>query len=272
MKNFVEKTIGDIQTVFADLFYSEEMARRKGLFQRLDPRVKMFSVLSLITAVNFCKTIPALILMIGYVMILAVGSRVPLARYLWRVSVVSVIFTGTIALPSIFNIVRPGEPFWLITEHLYITKPGLSGAGMLILRSFGSVSLIYLWTATTPWAEILKSLSVLKIPAPFVATLEMAHRYIFLGLEVAANLFTARKSRSLGKSAGKDDRRFVAGIMGHLFIRTTMLGEEVYQAMLSRGYSGEMKTISQFRISLADYRWMIFNIVLFISAIVLKIF
>lgn len=106
-------------------------------------------------------------------------------------------------------------------------------------------------------------MKAVKIPAPFVATLEMAHRYIFLGLEMAANLFIARKSRSLGKSTAGEGRRFVANITGNLLIRTTVLGDEVYQAMLSRGYSGEVKMMSRFRIGVADYLWCVFDEVAF---------
>jgi cobalt/nickel transport system permease protein len=261
MKNFGEKTILDIQAVFSDLFYTEEIARRKGLLQILDPRVKLLSLLCLIIGANFIRTIPVLAIMVGYILLLAVCSKVPLGRFLWRVSMVSVIFTGIVVLPSIFNIVKPGAPLWQLSKHIYITKPGFYGASLLILRSLGSISIVYLLTSTTKWAEILKSLSVLKIPAPFVATLEMTQRYIFLGLELAANLFMARKSRCLGKSSGSESRRFVASTMGNLLIRTTVLGDEVYQAMISRGYTGEIRTISKFRVGMADYLWISLNLV-----------
>lgn len=55
------------------------------------------------------------------------------------------------------------------------------------MRSFGSLALVYLFTATTKWTHFLKSLKVLKIPASFMAIPEMTHRYIFLGLELAFN-------------------------------------------------------------------------------------
>jgi cobalt/nickel transport system permease protein len=264
MKNFVEKTILDIQSVFCELFYTEETARQKGLLQLLDPRVKIISLLGLIIIINLSKTIPALAVFSGYVLFLSVCSRVPIVRYLWRVSILAIIFTGIVVLPSIFNIVKPGEPLWRISKYIYITSPGFYGACLLVLRSFGSISVVYLLASTTKWVQILKSLRILKIPAPFMAILEMTHRYIFLGLESASNLFIARKSRSLGKSTGKEGRRFVAVTMGNLFIRTTVLGNEVYQAMLSRGYTGEIRMITRFQIRRADYLWLVVNIILLV--------
>ncbi len=259
LKNFIEKTLLDIQGIFCELFYSEQTARLKGLLQLLDPRIKLLSFLGLIIFGNFLQTITELAVLAIYILILAVLSRVSLLRLIWRVAVLVLVFTGIVTVPSLFNIVRPGEPLWRISQQLYITRQGMSGAILLVMRSFCSISLVYLLTSTTQWEELLKSLRVLKIPAPFIMTLEMTHRYIFLGLEIASNFFIARKSRSLGKSTGKEGRRFVAHIAGQLFIRTSMAGDLVYQAMLSRGYTGEVKSIHRFKVSLPDYLWLVFN-------------
>ncbi len=259
LKNFIEKTILDIQGIFCELFYAEQTARLKGLLQLLDPRIKLLSFLGLIIFGNCLQTVTELAVLAMYILILAVLSRVSLPRMIWRVAALVLVFTGIVTLPSIFNIVRPGEPLWRISQQLYITRQGMSGAILLVMRSFCSISVVYLLTATTQWEELLKSLRVLKIPAPFIMTLEMTHRYIFLGLETASNFFIARKSRSLGKSSGKEGRRFVAHTAGQLFIRTSMAGELVYQAMLSRGYTGEAKSINRFKLGLPDYWWLIFN-------------
>jgi len=260
MTNFAEKTILDIQTIFSDLFYSEETTRKKGLLQLLDSRVKIFSFLALIIVANLLRTIPALAVIIGYILLLTVASRIPFIRCLRRVLTMALLFTGVVVLPSVFNFVTPGEPLFHISRSIYISKPGFYGAITLMLRSLASISLIYLLTFTTKWTELLKALKVIRIPAPFIATLEMAHRYIFLGLEMASNLFMARKSRSLGKSTAKEGRRFVANTTGNLLIRTTVMGDQIYQAMLSRGYTGEVETLNPFHVGRADYLWLIFNI------------
>lgn len=262
MKNFAEKTIRDIQNIFGDLFYTEEIARKKGLLQHLDPRVKLLTVLILIIAINCTKTISSTAIIVGYIIILAALSKVQMFRYLCRVFVLAIIFSGLIVLPSIFNIYQAGAPLLLITKHFYITKNGTYSAGLLLLRTFGSVSLIYIFTTTTKWADILKSLATIKISTLLITTLSMTQRYIFLGLELASNLFTAKKSRSLRKCSGKSGRRFIATTTGNLFIRTSVQSEEVYQAMLARGYTGEAKTLSNFCVGTADYAWIFFNLIL----------
>jgi cobalt/nickel transport system permease protein len=271
VKNFIEKTLLDIQGIFGELFYSEETARGQGLLQLLDPRVKLLSFLGFIIFVNFLQTIPELVGFIGYIIVLAVFSKVSFFRLIRWVAVVAFIFTGMVALPSLFNVVRPGEALWRISEQFYITRQGMNGAILLVLRSFSSIAIIYLLTRTTKWEKLLKSLRSLKIPALFVATLEMTHRYIFLGLETAANFFIARKSRSLGKSSSSEGRRFVAHTVGQLLIRTSIMSDEVYQAMLSRGYSGEIKSINSFKLRIVDYLWLIMNAVFMAAFIIIKI-
>ncbi|HBE80821.1 MAG TPA: cobalt ECF transporter T component CbiQ [Firmicutes bacterium] len=260
MRNFIEQTILDIQSVVCDLFYNEETAAKKGLLQLLEPRLKLLSIFFLIIGTNLIGSISGMAVFNAYALILVGCSRVPVIRYLKWVSIVALLFTGVVVLPSILNIVKPGEVLWSISDRLYVTKPGLYSAGLLILRTFASLSFVYLLTVTTKWSELLKSLRILRVPAPFVATLEMTERYIFLALELTCNFFMARKSRTLRKTSGKEGRRFIADAAGSLLIRTTALGDQVYQAMLSRGYTGEVRVINQFKVKAIDYLWLSWNI------------
>jgi cobalt/nickel transport system permease protein len=260
MKDFIEKTLLNIQAIYCDLFYSETTAGNSGLMQLFDPRVKLITSLCLILLINLSRTICGMIIMIGYILLLAICSKVPLWRYLWRVSLVAILFTGAIAFPSIFSFVRPGEVLWPITKSIYITQQGFHGALFLMARSFGSLALVYLITATTKWVDILKALHALKIPAVFVNTLEMTHRYLFLGLELAAQLFMARKSRTVAKSTGREGRRFTGAAMGILLIRTVDLTDNVSAAMIARGYNGQIKTLNCFKIGPADFLWTGWNL------------
>jgi cobalt/nickel transport system permease protein len=268
MKDFIEKTLLNIQDIYCDLFYSETTAGKMGLMQLFDPRVKLLTSLGFILLINLSRTLAVILLVIGYTLLLAIGSRVPLQRYLWRISLVAVLFTGTVALPSLFNFVRPGEILWPVTKSIYLTKQGFFGALFLMTRSFASLALVYLVTATTKWVDILKALHALKLPAVFVSTLEMTHRYLFLGLELAAQLFLARKSRSVAKSSGREGRRFVAAATGILLIRTVELTDTVSAAMIARGYNGQVKTFHRFKIGLADYLWTGWNL-LFVAGVIL---
>ncbi|QSZ27308.1 cobalt ECF transporter T component CbiQ [Aceticella autotrophica] len=270
MNNFIEKTINGIQNIFEDMFYSDEIADKKGIMQMIDPRVKLISTLIFIILVNSGKTIQFMVVLLVYVLFLAIFSRIPMKEYFLRVSVISIVFTGIILIPSLFNIIRKGEPLFYITKSIYITKQGLYSAVMMMMRTFMSISLVYILGLSTKWANVMRSLRIFRLPQIFTATLEMAQRYIFLLLEAATDMFLARKSRNVGKITSSEGRKFVAGTIGHLMIKSNTLGDEVYSAMVSRGYTGNFITIDTFKIRLYDWIWIIFNIafILFLTVFI----
>ncbi|MBP2070909.1 cobalt ECF transporter T component CbiQ [Thermoanaerobacterium butyriciformans] len=270
MSNFIEKTVLGIQSTFEDMFASDEIANKKGLMQSLDPRVRLLSIILLIVIANLGNSLYYMAIMLVYSLILAVLSKIPMKSYIARISAVSIVFTGIVLIPSLFNVVRPGKPLIYITGSLYITKGGALSALIFIMRSFVSLSFIYILTLSTKWIEILKALRYFKLPKVFSATLDISLRYITLFLDVASNMFLARKSRSVGKSKGKSERKFVASSMGNLLIKSEQLSDDVYNAMISRGYKGEYKTINNFKISRSDIIWIIFNVSLFMIFFLLK--
>lgn len=264
MSNFIEKTVLDIQNTFEDMFTSDEIADKSGLMQSLDPRIKLLSIIFLIVIANFGNSLSYTAVMLVYSLILAVLSKIPMKSYIARISTVSIIFTGIVLIPSLFNTVRPGKPLIYLTRNLYITEDGALSTLIFIMRSFISLSLIYILILSTKWVEILKALRSFRLPKIFSATLDMSLRYITLFLEIASNMFLARKSRNVGKSKGKSERKFVASSMGNLLVRSESLSDDVYNAMISRGYRGEYKTINDFKIGRSDIIWIIFNAALFI--------
>jgi len=270
MSNFIEKTVLGIQSTFEDMFASDEIADKSGLMQSLDPRVRLLSIVLLIVIANLGNSLYYMAVMLVYSLILAVLSKIPMKSYLARISAVSIVFTGIVLIPSLFNVVRPGKPLVYVTGSLYITRDGALSALIFIMRSFVSLSFIYILILSTKWGEILKALRYFKFPKIFSATLDISLRYITLFLDVASNMYLARKSRNVGKSKGKSERKFVASSMGNLLVRSEHLSDDVYNAMISRGYKGEYKTINDFKISRSDMIWIIFNVSLFMIFSLLK--
>ena len=108
---------------------------------------------------------------------------------------------------------------------------------------------------------------MLRIPAVFLAVLEMTYRYVFLLLAISGEIFTARKSRLVGRTTTAEERRFVTSVMGSLWGKTHATAEEVHQAMLARGYSGEPRALHRFRFRPSDGLWLV--IVLLLSALLI---
>ena len=267
--NFLEKTISDVAGLLKEAIFSEEMARSPGFLQKLDPRVKLITFFGLIGAAGLLHHFSVLFLMYLVILALAYYSRVNTGHFIKRVWLVIPLFTGIMVLPALFNFVRPGDPLlilinfghplqfgpWTFPDNLAVTRQGALGAALLIMRVGVSVSLAVLLTLTTRWTHLLKAMRVLLVPKIFIMVLEMTYRYIFLLLHMTTEMFMARKSRTVGKPDLKENRRFLAGAMGTLLAKSYAMSEEVYLAMVSRGYTGEARTVSAYQLTSRDVVW-----------------
>jgi len=268
-RGFLEKSLGEFAEALRNEVFSEQLARQPGLLQRVDPRVKLLSVLALIVVAASLRHLVLLLLLNLWLFWLARASRVPLRIFARRVWIVVPLFTSVVVFPALFNVVRAGDPLlvlfhfshsphlgsWTLPAEVAITRQGATSAALLVLRVGASVSLAVLLTLTTRWPVLLTALRALRIPGVFLAVLEMAYRYVFLLLQVSAEMFTARKSRLVGRSTSREQRRFVATAMGSLWGRTRATSEEVHRAMLSRGYTGEPRSLARFRLRPSDGVW-----------------
>jgi cobalt/nickel transport system permease protein len=84
------------------------------------------------------------------------------------------------------------------------------------------------------------------------------YRYIFVIGEEAQRLMRARQCRSavVGRSSGGSLRwraRVLGNMVGSLFIRSYERAERIYDAMRSRGYDGEMKSLAVTSLRRLDY-------------------
>ena len=255
--NFVERTLANLVRKTENALFAEEIARRgAGLLQTLDPRVKIVGLLALVLDATLARNFFTIILIFVFAVVLAAASAVPLRAFVFRTWASVLLFTGTIALPVIF--ITPGaEIFRLPVLHWAIKAQGLMSATYLILRSETTVTLTLLLVLTTLWTRVLKALRVLRVPVVFVVVLGMTHRYIFVMLETARDMFEARRSRLVGSLAGAESRRLAAASVGVLLSKSFYLNSEVYLAMRSRGFRGEVFTLDDFKMQKRDWLWLV---------------
>jgi cobalt/nickel transport system permease protein len=271
-RGFVEKTIHGSAGFLRDIILSEAVAGRQGLLQALDPRVRLLTLLALIVCVSLMKSPLTIWGAYLFVLLLAVTSSVPLFFFIKRVWLFIPLFSAVIAIPALFNVVTPGETLWTmahlgsghdfgpyhIPETISVTRQGLLTAVTFIGRVTTSVSLAVLLTLTTRWNDLLRALAVLRVPQIFILILGMTCRYIILLVQTVQNIHVARRSRTLRYGSAGAEQRWVASRMGYLFKRTWRMGQEVHRAMLSRGFSGEVRSLSLFRAAQCDYAWCLF--------------
>ena len=250
--------------------FSEAYARKRGLLQALDVRIKLLSFLSILVLASFLRTPQALWMMYGLSLVLAISSRVSIVFFLQRVWLFVPLFSAAIVLPALLNIITPGETVWtimtldhphvwgsyVIPREIAVTRQGLWGSIIFISRVATSVSFAVLLTLTTKWAEIFSGLRSLFVPRIFVVTLSMTERYIFVLLRLIQDMYRGRMSRTIKPLSPAVERNWTASRIGVTFKKSMEMSEDVYKAMLSRGFHGEYRTINRFRATLVDYLWL----------------
>lgn len=250
--SFVERTVAELSHAMEQALYAEELAHANGLLQRIDPRVKVVGLLVLIIAAALARNLAVILALFVVALVLALLSRVPFRTLATRVWLGALLFTGTIALPAIF--ITPGQVLYRLPLFGWpITMQGLSSAAYLISRVETSATLALLLILCTPWTHVLKALRVLRVPVVFVVILGMTFRYIFLLLQTARDMFESRQSRMVGTLDSAERRRVASASVGVLLSKTLNLSSDVYMAMQSRGFRGEVYTLDEFQMQPRDW-------------------
>ncbi len=273
-KNFVSKTLAGLTEAIKQAVFAERYARLPGLLQGLDPRGKIITFLALLIATAITRHLAVMALIYLLTVILAAASRIPMLFFMKRVWLFIPLFTGAIALPAIFNVVTPGRPLiTLITfsapfswgplhfpATIAITQQGVHGAAIFILRVATSVSLSVLLVLTTQWSRLLQALTALRFPKVAILIFGMTYRYIFLFIKVAEEMFLARTSRTVGPTDTREQQNWLSSRLGFLLTRSYNLSNDVYLAMLSRGWTGNARFLDDFRFTWQDTVWVVFTI------------
>jgi len=250
MSGFLESTGMGFARAITQAMLSEKTARRRGLLQSLDPRVRVVGLFSLVLAVTLARRFAVVAALFAIAVLLALCSRVNLLTLVKRVWLVVLAFTGVIALPAIF--VTPGRAI-AAAGGVNITEQGLRTAALLVLRVETAVTFTTLLVLCTPWTEVLKALRALHLPKEAITMLAMTYRYVFLLVETTTQMFESRRSRRVGVLPAAEQRRMAARTAGVLLSKSMEMSNEVYLAMQSRGFRGEVNALSEFRMTMWDY-------------------
>lgn len=219
---FIERSIESALSFFKEAVFSEETARSKGLLQAIDPRWRLIAFLAVIVFTCFVRSAPLLAFLYAASIGLAVASGINIIFFIKRVWIFIPLFTLFMAIPAVFM------------QSLY-------SAVIFVLRVATCVSFAVLITLTTRHTDLLRSLGSLGIPGIFIQVLDMTYRYIFFFISVFEDMHLSLKSRLVKNIGGKKARYWVASRISSLFRRSMKMSEEVYLAMLARGYGGEFK-------------------------------
>lgn len=260
--NLVDKTITGASGLIRHALFTDDIAAEPGLLQRLDPPVKVITMLGFVVIAAMIRNIAVLVGLYGAAVMLAAASRISVPYFVKRVWLFVPVFTGIVVVPATFSFITPGRivvplGHWF-GHRVGLTSQGLRAAGLIVIRVATSISFAVLVALTTTWTRLLAALRAMLLPRMFILVLGMAYRYVFHLLGTVTDMYEARKARTVQvASSVRAGRVFVSATAGTVFGKAHAMSEEVYQAMVSRGYTGRPRTLSGGAVRRLDVVWIV---------------
>lgn len=128
-----------------------------------------------------------------------------------------------------------GENGW----YLRVPAENLKQSLEVVARAFGSISILYFLTLSTPVSELISVLQHLHVPKVMIELMYLIYRYIFILMDTQCRIKDAAESR-LGYVDFKTACYTFGISMGSLLVLSLKKANLYYDAMVSRCYDGEL--------------------------------
>ncbi|MDN5331445.1 MAG: cobalt/nickel transport system permease protein [Tepidanaerobacteraceae bacterium] len=212
-------------------FYPEE---KDYFFKKTDGRVKLVSAIFSIAALSTIRTWEYLAACLGFYIFLLCLTGFPVLKWMRRIFF-PVLFAGAMSAAAAFANFYAGRQY-----------AGIDGA-VLFLRALCAIVVLSSVIYSMSFRELVFSLKVLHVPDVLVNLIGFTIRYANILTDELSRMKKARKAR--GYSKGRNfwhtaTMKVIGQTVAVLFLRSYERSERVYQAMLSRGYGGDIRLLS----------------------------
>lgn len=254
----------------------------KSVIHRLDPRIKIISVILLVVAIFCSKTYTGFALMLALSLLLVAVSGIHFSTVLKSLKPVMFILVFTIIANVLFT---SGETLLLSFSVIHIYKEGIIYAVLMALRIICLIiaTFVLLTYTTSPVAltdaieRLLSPLAKIKLPVhEFSMMMSIALRFIPTLLEETDKIMSAQKARGADFETGSLMKRVKAliPILVPLFISAFRRADELADAMECRLYRGgegrtRMKTL---KLSFVDFVFLLVMAAILAATFVLNSF
>ena len=238
--------------------YIDKYSDINSYIHRLDPRIKMISVITLILSIIFTKPTSFLSFALYAVLLafLIFLSKIPVG-FIFRQSLVIIPFVLMVAIfIPFFKEGKVAGAYSFGTLKLTVTYSGLVVFWNVLVKAYLGIICMIVFMASIKFSVLLKALEKLKFPKLFIMILSFMYRYIFVIADELMKMKQAKEARSTGGPKWFHIKT-LANMIGTLFIRSYERAELVYMAMRSRGFNGSISTIYDFRIKKRDLLFML---------------
>jgi cobalt/nickel transport system permease protein len=254
---FIDRTIRKSASFVWNAIIQYERPKKGLHLTLISAQSMLIFFLTYIVCITLTHRISGQLFFSGFFLILILLSPVKLLSLYRNVFMLSFLFGFLVMVPAALNIFTPGKMLFPIIRfqsaksfliyhipaEIGITDKGIMIVARMFMKVFNSLTLTFLILRSTTFYRLIKALRIFRVPAIFILIITLSYKFIFIMAHTIEEMYLAMRSRWIGNRDQRETRKIIAGRMGFLFRKSWMRYEEIYKAMVSRGFTGEF-TIS----------------------------
>ena len=218
---------------------TEPFTAGNSVIHSVDPRLKIVFAVMLSCVVAVANSLITLSVGLITGLMLIVLARLDGRAVLKRLAVV---FGFMALIWVVLPVTYPG-PAIIVVGPLQVSQPGVMLCLKITLKSIAILSILIALVATTTLSTIGSALHRLGVPGKLVYLLVMTYRYIFVIENEYQRLMRAARIRGFRPGTNIHSYKTFAYLTGMIFIRASARAENVYHAMLCRGFNGQFHNL-----------------------------
>jgi len=232
----------------------EELANGNSLIHGLDPRGKLFVVFLFSIVVAAADRFQVLLGSLTLGVLIVLTAKVPARELIKRLIPVNMLILFLwLFLPFTFG----GEPLFFIGS-LAVTREGVFYATRISIKSNAMMLMLIALVASTPIFSIGHAMHQLKIPKKIVHLFFFTYRYIHAIYREYLRLKNSIKIRGFIPKTDLHTYKTFAYMVGMLLVRSFDRAHRVHNAMLCRGFKGDLYSLKKFSFKTNDIISIIF--------------
>ncbi len=254
-RSHVDRTLARIARFFARSLFREETAGRAGILQGVDPRARLLAVLLFLASVSLARSLPVLLIHAALPLLAVPLSRIRPKEILGAGLLAILLFSTVMAVPVTLNVFGGGQVIlplvrlgqarhlgpYVLPPVIGITREGTLSAATFLLRVLASGAAVLWLILSTRWVDLLRGLGFLRLPPVCLQVVGMTVCFLHRYYRQAEELHLGKKSRTICRTPLASEQAWVGSRIAAAWEWSLHLMEEVSEAMVARGFRGEMR-------------------------------
>lgn len=215
---------------------------------RWDNRCKIVSLIFLVFCISSIKSFEIAAASLFIAMLYIIFSRLPLNFILSKI-LYPVLFL--VPLFIMLGISSGGEVLYS-TSFFIIYKEGILLSCLILIKMISIILLFVVIWSTASFNNTARALRSLKVPSKLVFMVLFTYRYFFVFLEYLRRMRSSLKLRGYKSRGGLRTFNSSANLIGSLLVRSFEQTEQIHNAMILRGFQGDIISFEQMQVRAID--------------------